>query len=58
MAIASIIFSSFYNNEKEEKRTPLVLKQLEQRVMYAIYYVDYYGWFIMSYELLLFILSC
>jgi hypothetical protein len=43
MAIACIIFSSFYNNEKEEKRTPLVLKQLEQRVMYAIYYVDYYG---------------
>ncbi len=39
LAIVSIIFSSFYNNKKEEKRTQLVLNQVEQRVVYAMYYV-------------------
>ena len=65
LAIVSIIFSSFYNNKKEEKRTQLVLNQVEQRVVYAMYYgllwiiMGYYGLLvIMGYELLLFILSC
>ena len=62
LAIVSIIFSSFYNNKKEEKRTQLVLNQVEQRVVYAMYYVlcivDYWllwvmycGFLILDYDL-------